>query len=83
MISKERFEQLVIHTCKDLGMPSSYSSYFSNFAHALIKAVEDESEVVAWGIESEEQFFFGKKDKRPFAKAWKPYLALPLVEESK
>jgi hypothetical protein len=56
-------------------------SYAIAFAHALIKAVEQEADVVAWGIENEEQFFFGKKDKRPFAKAWKPYLALPLVSE--
>jgi hypothetical protein len=96
MISKERFKQIVlglmdkaddaadeILMCKGEFHDNWHTVRDTWFAHALIKAVEAESEVVAWGIESEEQFFFGKKDKRPFAKAWKPYLALPLVEESK
>lgn len=81
-ISKEKFESII---CDEATKVSSDGWLCGDdpvieFAYALIKRVEAESEVVAWGIEKEEQFFFGKKDKRPFAKAWKPYAALPLVE---
>ena len=86
MISKERLNALALDVADKFDY-SEFSSEFrmyscdiGNFAHALIKAMEAESEVVAFAHKNDSRSVLRSVGGMMNHSDWNPCVALPLVE---